>query len=40
MYVVAVSGFGLWIGYGVLIGSWPVIGSNACAWRSRAPSLP
>jgi MtN3 and saliva related transmembrane protein len=28
MYVVTVTGFSLWIGYGVLIGSWPVIGSN------------
>jgi MtN3 and saliva related transmembrane protein len=29
MYVVTVAGFSLWIAYGVLIGSWPVIGSNA-----------
>ena len=28
MYVVTVTGFALWITYGVLIGSWPVIGSN------------
>jgi MtN3 and saliva related transmembrane protein len=29
MYVVTVTGFSLWIGYGVLIGSWPVIGANS-----------
>jgi MtN3 and saliva related transmembrane protein len=29
MYLVTVTGFSLWIGYGALIGSWPVIGSNA-----------
>lgn len=28
MYVVTVTGFSLWIAYGVLIGSWPVAGSN------------
>ena len=28
MYVVTVTGFSLWIGYGVLSRSWPVIGSN------------
>lgn len=29
MYLVTVTGFSLWIGYGALIGSWPVVGSNA-----------
>ena len=29
MYVVTVAGFVLWIGYGVLLGSWPVWLSNA-----------
>ncbi len=29
MYVVTVTGFCLWIAYGVLIGSWPVTGANA-----------
>ncbi|HEV7384647.1 MAG TPA: PQ-loop domain-containing transporter, partial [Phenylobacterium sp.] len=24
MYLVTVAGFCLWIGYGILIGSWPV----------------
>ncbi len=28
MYVVTVTGFSLWIAYGVLSRSWPVIGSN------------
>jgi MtN3 and saliva related transmembrane protein len=28
MYVVTVTGFVLWIGYGVMIDSWPVAGSN------------
>ncbi|MDO8800798.1 SemiSWEET family sugar transporter [Phenylobacterium sp.] len=28
MYVVTVTGFMLWIGYGVLIESWPVAASN------------
>jgi MtN3 and saliva related transmembrane protein len=29
MYIVTVTGFALWIAYGVLIGSWPVMGANA-----------
>lgn len=29
MYMVTVTGFSLWIAYGLLIGSWPVVGSNA-----------
>jgi MtN3 and saliva related transmembrane protein len=28
MYVVTVAAFALWVGYGVLLGSWPLIGSN------------
>jgi MtN3 and saliva related transmembrane protein len=28
MYVVTVTGFSLWIAYGVLIGSWPVMAAN------------
>jgi MtN3 and saliva related transmembrane protein len=28
MYVVTVTGFACWITYGVLIKSWPVVGSN------------
>lgn len=29
MYAVTVTGFSLWIAYGVMIGSWPVAASNA-----------
>ena len=29
MYLVTVTGFALWIAYGLGIGSWPVIGSNS-----------
>lgn len=29
MYAVTVTGFTLWIVYGVSIGSWPVVGANA-----------
>ena len=28
MYVITVTGFGLWCGYGVLLGQWPLIVSN------------
>ncbi len=28
-YALTVTGFVLWIGYGVLLGSWPVAASNA-----------
>ena len=28
MYVVTVAGFALWTGYGVLLGSWPLVASN------------
>ncbi len=28
-YVVTVAGFVLWIGYGLILGSWPVWASNA-----------
>ena len=28
MYVVTVTGFSLWVAYGVLSGSWPVIFAN------------
>ena len=48
MYLVTVAGFCLWIGYGVLIGSWPVAVSNticlvmsgavlALKWRFSRP---
>ena len=29
MYAVTVTGFALWIAYGVLTRAWPVVGSNA-----------
>lgn len=28
MYLVTVTGFVLWTGYGWLIGKWPIVGSN------------
>lgn len=28
MYVVTVTGFSLWVAYGTLTSSWPVVGSN------------
>jgi MtN3 and saliva related transmembrane protein len=51
MYVVTVTGFSLWIAYGVLIQSWPVIGSNVVCllmaatilvlkWRFEKGALP
>jgi MtN3 and saliva related transmembrane protein len=37
MYLVTVTGFSLWIAYGVLIGSWPVAVSNiVCLMMSGA----
>lgn len=29
MYVVTVAGFSLWLAYGVLLGSWPLVVANA-----------
>lgn len=29
MYVVTVAGFLFWVAYGVLLKSWPLVGSNA-----------
>ena len=51
-YMITVTGFVLWIAYGVLLGSWPVAVSNAVSlmlsgailalkWRfERAPGAP
>ena len=39
MYVVTVTGFLLWTTYGVLIDSWPIIGSNAVALMMAATVL-
>ena len=37
MYVVTVTGFSLWIVYGVMIASWPLVVSNAvCLAQSAA----
>lgn len=48
MYVVTVTGFSLWVAYGFLIDSWPIVGSNvvcllmsgtilALKWRFSGP---
>jgi MtN3 and saliva related transmembrane protein len=39
MYAVTVSGFSLWIAYGVLIGSWPVAGANVVCLALSATIL-
>ncbi len=41
MYLVLTAGFVLWLGYGLLIGSWPVIAFNIAnlAPMSDAASL-
>ncbi len=37
MYLVTVTGFLLWTAYGVLIGKWPIVGSNlVCLAMSAA----
>lgn len=39
MYLVTVTGFTLWIAYGVLIGSWPVTVSNVICLALSAAVL-
>jgi MtN3 and saliva related transmembrane protein len=39
MYAVTVTGFTLWIVYGLSIGSWPVVGSNAVCLALSATIL-
>ena len=39
MYVVTVIGFALWAGYGVLLGSWPLVGSNLISLALSAAVL-
>jgi MtN3 and saliva related transmembrane protein len=39
MYLVTVTGFSLWIGYGVLIQSWPVTVSNTVCLAMSAAVL-
>lgn len=29
MYAITVTGFSLWVAYGVLLESWPIIGANS-----------
>ena len=37
MYAVTVTGFSLWIAYGLLLKSWPIIGANSvCLIESGA----
>jgi MtN3 and saliva related transmembrane protein len=39
MYAVTVTGFSLWIAYGVLIASWPVMGANSVCLALSATIL-
>jgi MtN3 and saliva related transmembrane protein len=39
MYAVTVAGFSLWIAYGVLITSWPVVGANSVCLALAATIL-
>jgi MtN3 and saliva related transmembrane protein len=39
MYAVTVTGFSLWIAYGLMITSWPVVGSNAVCLALSATIL-
>lgn len=39
MYLVTVTGFALWIAYGVLTRSWPVVGSNTVCLAMSATIL-
>lgn len=39
MYVVTVTGFALWIAYGVLSGSWPVTAANTVCLGMSATIL-
>lgn len=39
MYAVTVTGFSLWIAYGLMIGSWPIAASNAVCLALSAAIL-
>ncbi len=39
MYVVTVAGFSLWLAYGILLKSWPLIGSNGVSLGLSAAIL-
>jgi MtN3 and saliva related transmembrane protein len=39
MYAVTVTGFSLWIAYGAMIGSWPIVGANSVCLALSATIL-
>ena len=39
MFVLTVTGFSLWIAYGVMLGSWPLVASNAVCLALSAAIL-
>ena len=39
MYVVFAIGIGFWFGYGIVLGSWPMIASNAITFALAATIL-
>ena len=39
MYLVTVTGFVLWTIYGVMLGKWPIVGSNAVCLAMSAAVL-
>jgi MtN3 and saliva related transmembrane protein len=39
MYLVMTAAFALWLGYGLVIGSWPVIVFNVCNLALNAAIL-
>lgn len=39
MYAITVTGFSLWIVYGVLLESWPIIGANSVCLALSAAIL-
>ena len=39
MYLVTVAGFVLWTIYGVMLGKWPIVGSNAVCLAMSAAVL-
>ena len=39
MYAITVTGFSLWIAYGLLLKSWPIIGANSVCLAESATIL-
>ncbi len=39
MYAITVTGFALWVAYGVLLESWPIIGANSVCLLEAAAIL-